>query len=44
MMFVGPVNSARVHCPRRKSTFTAIKKKKKKTENANANHPDPNAT
>ena len=29
MMFVGPVNSAWVHCPRRKSTFTAIKKKKK---------------
>ena len=39
------VNSARVHCSRKKSTFTA-KKKKKKAENAvqNANHPDPNAT
>ena len=43
MMFVGPVNSAWVHCPRRKSTFTAIKIKKK-IENANANHPDPNGT
>ena len=44
MMFVGPMNSARVHCPPRKSTFMAKKKKKKKTENANANQPDPNAT
>ena len=43
MMFVGPVNITWVYCPRRKSKFTAIKKKKK-TENANANHPDPNAT
>ena len=39
-MFVGLVNSVRMHCSHRKSTFTA--KKKKKAENANG--PDPNAT
>ena len=34
---MSPVNSIWVHCSRRKSIFTA-KKKKKKAENANAKH------